>query len=102
MINKAVLCTEIKEWKNTHKWSKILKVYITEIIEVCISSVGADLPREDTYQELWLFVILLLPKINTRKNSYAYLHTCIRHYISDLRERHNKHRHINMEDVEDI
>lgn len=102
MIDKKILNTEIKNWKKTKEWSQILQIYLNEIIEVCVSEVGDDLDREDATQELWLFIIKTLPKVNTKKNSYAYIQTSVRHFISDIREKVIRHNHVNMEDIPEV
>jgi hypothetical protein len=99
LINKKILNYEIKNFKKTRQWSQILIVYLTEIIEVCVSQVGWDLPRDDAIQSVWVFVMKILPKCNTRKNSYCYLQTSIRHYIYEIRHSIIRQKHVDLSKV---
>lgn len=101
LINKRILNQEIRVWKRSGEWSQILINYITEILEVCVSSVGADLEREAALQECWLFVIVVLKKVNTRKNSFAYLQTSVRHYVSELRVQKIRHLYIPLDSIQE-
>ena len=99
MIKKKILTTEIKAYKKDKVISTILQSYLQEMIEVDVSKYGNDLPREDTIQDLWVFVIKILPKINCKKNAFAYLHTALRHEIGHIRIQSNRHNHLYIEEI---
>ena len=65
---------------------------IQEFVEIQTSTLGRDLDREETCQELWVFVLPLLAKVNTRKNPHSYILTALRHQISKIRR--TKYREI--------
>ena len=102
MIIKKLLNVEIREYKRCGVLSNLLFNYLNEMIEVCVSSYGVDLEREDAIQDCWFFILSITKKINTKKNSYAYIHTCLRHHICHLRKKEYKHNHINFEEMGEI
>jgi len=99
--DKVSIAAEIKIWRKTHEWNTLLYNYFNEIIEAVVSTHGSDLDRETAIQEGWLFVIKLIPKAKLKKNFGAYFYTCLRHYISDLREDKIKHTYTSLQDIKE-
>jgi DNA-directed RNA polymerase specialized sigma24 family protein len=98
-MNKKILVAEIKILRKTKQWTTPLYMYFNEIVEAVVSTYGKDLEREEAIQESWALVIKLIPKIRLRENIGAYVYTCLRNYISDMREYKYKHKHVSLEDV---
>lgn len=98
-MNKTIIQTEIRVLRKTKVWSSLLQTYFQEIIEAVVSSYGADLDREESCQELWLFVVKLIPKIKLKGNIGSYTYTCCRNYIGDVREAKMKHKYKSLENI---
>ncbi len=76
--------------------------YFRKIIEAVVSTYGADLDREETIQECWLFLVKLIPKIKLKGNISAYAFTCLRNYISDIREVKIKYTYTSLDSIGEI
>ncbi len=100
-IKKKIIETEIRVLKKTKAWSSVLQTYFTEIIEAVVSNHAADLDRNETIQECWLFVVKLIPKIKLKGNIGAYTYTCLRNYVGDIREIKIKHTYVSLEDIKE-
>jgi hypothetical protein len=109
MINKKILETEIRIYRKTKIWTHLLQNYFQAIVEAVVSNYGADLDREETIQECWLFLMKLIPKIKIKGNKGnkggnigSYTYTSLRHYVSDIREVKFKHTYVSLDAIDAI
>jgi DNA-directed RNA polymerase specialized sigma24 family protein len=98
-MDKQSITAEIKIYRKTRVWSQLLYNYFNKIVEAVVSNHAPDLERSDAIQEAWLFIIKLIPKVKLKQNYSAYFYTCLRHYMSDLREQKVKGKMVSLEDI---